>query len=814
MEEVKKNTDKQAFQEEESSFDLMEWVMHFVSHWYLFLIGLFVTLTLSYMQNRKWLPEFKSTATVIIDESRSMMNSAQVLMQGFGIQESYRNVNNQVIMIASYDLMGRVVDSLPLLQTEYISKGRFKTRNLYDSSPIYIETEYVSPEAYGILFKISIKVDGTYTITEEEDRLPKGFKITGRFGELLQNHLMFLTVYDANDTMADEEMYFRFRTKESLIDEFSGRLNLNFVMEGSSILEISMTSQTPQRDVDFINKLCEIYLMSNLERKNDAATNTINFIDEQLEHVSKSLATSEDDLTSFRKKNQLIDVGSLSGELLNKATAYDNELNQIRLKETYLTYLDKYIRTNLSEGAIIAPTSLGLNEPMLMALVQQINDLIIKRSELSEKNMFHAKYTRDIENVKVAINEVVKNMQTSNEIQRQDLNRRLAEVQGQIENLPEKELEMIGIERNYRMNDSYYTMFLQKRAEAQILKASNTPDNNILDRARTIAVTNQGAKSKTTMIFLVLGILLPAGYVVLKELLNNTIRTSKDVEKFCVFPLIGLVRHTNSESPYIVADNPRSSFTEMFRVIRTRIEFLAKRKSDITIMVTSSESGDGKTYFCINMACVYAMASPKTLLVDMDIRKPSVYKRLGVENNVGVSNYLANQCTLDEIIIRPPGAEFDFITAGTVPPNAGELIRSENLVKMFEELRKRYEFIIVDTSPIGVVADAYSFASLSDINLFVIRSNKTNKMFVRNLSNQLKDDNVNQFYSVLNDVEVESSSYSQYYSRKYAYGKSKSYGLGAYGYGYGYGYTSSGSKDKNKKSDAYFEYYQDDKKEI
>ncbi|MDD4198190.1 MAG: polysaccharide biosynthesis tyrosine autokinase [Paludibacter sp.] len=814
MEEVKKNTDKQAFQEEESSFDLMEWVMHFVSHWYLFLIGLFVTLTLSYMQNRKWLPEFKSTATVIIDESRSMMNSAQVLMQGFGIQESYRNVNNQVIMIASYDLMGRVVDSLPLLQTEYISKGRFKTRNLYDSSPIYIETEYVSPEAYGILFKISIKVDGTYTITEEEDRLPKGFKITGRFGELLQNHLMFLTVYDANDTMADEEMYFRFRTKESLIDEFSGRLNLNFVMEGSSILEISMTSQTPQRDVDFINKLCEIYLMSNLERKNDAATNTINFIDEQLEHVSKSLATSEDDLTSFRKKNQLIDVGSLSGELLNKATAYDNELNQIRLKETYLTYLDKYIRTNLSEGAIIAPTSLGLNEPMLMALVQQINDLIIKRSELSEKNMFHAKYTRDIENVKVAINEVVKNMQTSNEIQRQDLNRRLAEVQGQIENLPEKELEMIGIERNYRMNDSYYTMFLQKRAEAQILKASNTPDNNILDRARTIAVTNQGAKSKTTMIFLVLGILLPAGYVVLKELLNNTIRTSKDVEKFCVFPLIGLVRHTNSESPYIVADNPRSSFTEMFRVIRTRIEFLAKRKSDITIMVTSSESGDGKTYFCINMACVYAMASPKTLLVDMDIRKPSVYKRLGVENNVGVSNYLANQCTLDEIIIRPPGAEFDFITAGTVPPNAGELIRSENLVKMFEELRKRYEFIIVDTSPIGVVADAYSFASLSDINLFVIRSNKTNKMFVRNLSNQLKDDNVNQFYSVLNDVEVESSSYSQYYSRKYAYGKSKSYGLGAYGYGYGYGYTSSGSKDKNKKSDTYFEYYQDDKKEI
>lgn len=407
-------------------------------------------------------------------------------------------------------------------------------------------------------------------------------------------------------------------------------------------------------------------------------------------------------------------------------------------------------------------------------------------------------------------------MQTSNDLQKQDLNRRLADVQRQIQNLPEKELEMIGIERNYRMNDSYYTMFLQKRAEAQILKASNTPDNNILDRARTTSVTNQGAKSKTTMILLLLGVLLPAGYVVLKELMNNAVRTTKDVDRYCVFPLIGLVRHTNSQSPYIVSDYPRSSFTEMFRIIRTRVEFLAKRKSDITIMITSSESGDGKTYFCINMACIYAMASPKTLLVDMDIRKPSVYKRLGCENNMGVSNYLANQCTLDEIIVRPPGAEFDFITAGTVPPNAGELIRSDNLVEMFDELRKRYEFIIVDTSPIGVVADAYSFASMSDINLFVIRSNKTNKLFLRNLSNQLKADDVTNFYSVLNDVEVDSGSYSQYYLRKYAYGRNKSYGVGAYGYGYGYGYgyTSGSGKNKGKSSDSYYQYYQDDAKDI
>lgn len=811
MEEETKNRDNTVFQDEESSFNIMEWVMLFIGHWYLFVIGLAVALSMSYLQNRKWLPQFKTTGTVIIDESKSMMNSAQVLMQGFGIQESYRNVSNQVIMIGSYDLLSRVVDSLPNMQLEYISKGRFKTRNLYEWSPIQIQTDYVSPDAFGLLFMINVQPNGLVTITQEDNNLSNGFVVEGRVGQPIQHRLFYITVNSVNSEIRDEVIYFRFRSKESLIDEFSSRLQLNYVMEGSSVLEISLASETPKRDVDFINQLCDIYLVSNLERKNDAATKTINFIDEQLINVSQSLSSSEDNLTRFRKRNQIIDVGSLSSELMGKATAYDTELNQVKLRETYLNYLSKYIKTNLSEGAIIAPTSLGLSEPMLMNLVEQINSLIIKRSELTEKNMFYSKFTQDINNVKHAIDEVVKNMATSIKIQKNDLSRRLKEVESQIQQLPEKELEMIGIERNYRMNDSYYTMFLQKRAEAQILKASNTPDNNILDRARTTSITNGGDRSKTTMIFLVLGLLLPSAFIILKELLNNTIQTNKDVERYSSFPLIGMVRHTTSESPYVVTNNPRSSFTEMFRIIRTRIEFLAKRKTDITIMITSSESGDGKTYFSINLACIYAMASTRTLLIDMDIRKPSLYARIGCQNDIGVSNYLANQCTLDDIITRPPNADFDFIAAGTVPPNAGELIRSDNLIEMIKELRKRYEFIIVDTSPIGVVADAYSFASLSDINLFVIRSNKTNKTFVKNLTTQLKADNIGNFYSILNDVEVDTNNYSQYYSKRYAYGGNKQYGST---YGYGYGYTSSGRKRNKDSSDSYFQYYQDDENEI
>jgi hypothetical protein len=223
-------------------------------------------------------------------------------------------------------------------------------------------------------------------------------------------------------------------------------------------------------------------------------------------------------------------------------------------------------------------------------------------------------------------------MRAGIQIEKNEFNNRNAKVQSEINQLPSKELEMISIERKYKMDDNYYTFFLQKRAEAEILKSSNTPDNNILDTARIMSITNGGTKSKTTMMFLLFGIMIPALIVVLKELLNNTVRSSKDIERNSEFQVIGMVRHTQSFDTLLVPKNPRSAFTEAFRVIRTRIEFIVQRKKNIMIVITSGESGDGKTYFGINLAGIYSMSSPKTILVDMDIRKPSVNGRFNITN--------------------------------------------------------------------------------------------------------------------------------------------------------------------------------------
>jgi capsular exopolysaccharide synthesis family protein len=387
-------------------------------------------------------------------------------------------------------------------------------------------------------------------------------------------------------------------------------------------------------------------------------------------------------------------------------------------------------------------------------------------------------------------------MRAALDIEKNDFNKRYAIVNKEIEELPKKELEMISIERKYKMDDNYYTFFLQKRAESEILKASNTPDNNILDKARVLSITNSGKKSKTTLMFLLFGLLIPTVIVVVKELLNNTIHSTKDVEKNSIFPLIGAVRHTKSTDPLLIVKNPRSAFTEMFRVIRTRIEFIVQRKTNIVVMTTSTESGDGKTYFSINMASIYSMASRKTILVDMDIRKPSINQRFNIVQPNGVTNYLVGQCSLDEVIFQLPKVDFDILPAGSIPPNPGELIRSDKLIVMFEELRKRYDFIVVDSSPIGMVTDAYSLAQLTDVNLFVVRNGKTNKTFFKKLSSQLKLDNIPHLFTILNDVIDDGSRYSRYKLYKYAYL-----------FGYSYGYTG---KKKKGEAEKYLQYYEDD----
>ena len=782
------------------SFNPIEWFFTFLHYWYLFVIAVAIALGLAMLKNRRWIPTYYSQGTIVIKESGTYGSSASALMSGFGVDQGYKNVNNQMIMLGSYDLMSRVVDSLPILNVEYITQGRFKTRQLYRTSPVTIETSHVDANAYGPMFPLEFNKDGSLTIMQpgsEDQPLVEGV----HYGEPVSCEYFTVTIWPTEMMMSSGRIYFRFRSHESLVDEFMGRLQLSFVTEGSTVLALALVSETPQRDCEFLDKLAQIYLLQNLEQKNEVAENSIRFINEQLDNLQSSLQVSEGAMTNFRQENKFVDVNSYAGQLMGRIAEYEQEQMALRLRETYFDYLIKYIHDNIEKDAVIAPTTMGVNEPILVGLVTQLNDLRIQRGELTEKNVYYAKYTKDIDNVKKAIEEVVTSMRASLEIEREDLRNRYAEVEKSIKQLPEKELQMVAIERNYRIDDNYYTFFLQKRAEAEIQKASNTPDNSIMDKARTTAVMNASAKKKTTSTYLIIGFLIPMVLIILSELLNNKIRSPKDVTKLKSFRLIGTLRHAKNQNPTLVRASPRSSYAEMLRAIRTRLEFILRRKDKMTICVTSTESGDGKTFLSTNLAALYAMTGKKTVLIDLDLRKPNIHTKLGLENGDGMSNYLIGDCEFKDILVTNTPFGFDFVRAGTIPPNPGELVHSDKLVHLLQDLRETYDFIVMDTSPIGLVPDAYAIIEQSDICLFVIRCMQTNRSFCQQTLEQIAEvvENHEKVQIVLSDIPTSGRhSYGSGYG--YGYGGYGGYGYGHFGYGgyggYGYGYGENNGRAK------------------
>ena len=772
-----------------SNFNVMEWVFKILHYWYLFVIALIIAFGVAYLQNRKWLPSYYSQGTIIIKETVGYGGSNSVLMQGFGVDAGYKNVQNQLIMLKSYDLACRVVDSLPYLRVEYVTQGRFKKRNLYRESPIEIEPAFVADNVYGLLFQVDFEGDGLIKISSTDEDRP--FTVKARYGEPIECPMFKATVWPTARLIESGKIYFRFRSREGLAQEIMNRISLSFITDGSTVLALGLVSETPARDREIIDKLAEIFLLQNLEQKNEVAENSIRFINEQLSSLQESLQQSEGAMTDFRQENKFVDVSSYASQLMAKISAYDQEMMSMRLRETYFDYLTNYLETNLESGAVIAPTSLGLNDAALISLVQQLNDLRIQRGELSEKNVYYAKFTKDIENVKSMINEIVESMRASLEIEKKDLDKRYAEVEKEIKTLPTKELQMVAIERNYRIDDNYYTFFLQKRAEAEIQKASNTPDNTILDKARTISTVNSKTKRNNNTTAALLGIIIPLVLVIASELLNNKVRTAKDVEKISPFRLIGTVRHAKTQNPTLVRDHPRSSYAEMLRAIRTRMEFICKRKDKMVVCITSTESGDGKTFLSSNLASLFSMSGKKTLLMDLDIRKPNIHTKMGLESGMGISNYLIGDCKLEDTLADSP-FDFDIMRAGTIAPNPGELIHSDKLAETIKQLREKYDFIVIDTSPIGLVPDAYTIIELSDIGLYVIRCMQTNKSFCKQTLMEISEvmDTPEKMQIVLSDIPTEGHSG---YGYGYGYGYS-GYGYGTSSYGYGYGRKRYGDK--------------------
>ncbi len=757
------------------SFDFISWILKILKYWYLFVIGFVLAFGLAYLKNKTWTPTYRTASTILIDETNksSFRND---LTSGSSIGPGLRNINNQMIMYGSYNLISKVVSQMNLTNEVY-TRGRFKNYVHYKKAPVAIEASFIAGHSYGLEFEIKGIDNDTYEIIFHGNDAIPAFTIKGKYGESIQHSLFFIDIQKTEFFINPKfDLWFRFLSKEFLVAQYSGGLSYRLLVEGSSVMEISLLGKVAERDVEFLDILNKTFFNDNLERKNQTAEKAIEFLDNQLAIIKDSISSSVSKLDSYQAQTGIY-TQDKSGSKSKILDELDQRKSEIQLKKNYVNYLSNYLSQKGND--VLADPSTIISSPQLSALINQYNILIADMKMLGPESPIYKKNAGQLEDIKRSLKEAIAMQNNSIKFEEESVQQRYGKTMAEIANLPQQERRFMNYERDFKINDSYYNYLLQKRMENQIQKASNAPDNLIIDEPRVKSIVNYSDKFNTYLLFIAIGLLIPALFVTCKEFFFKfSIQTRDEVEKISNLPILGTIERSNKKEQVVVKYYPKSSFTECFRSLRSRVEYVAKKEKGISILITSTEPQDGKTFIATNLAGIYQFSEAKVIIVDFDLRRPALTKSMNVSREQkGVSNLLAGQVKLDDLIITHPEYGFDFVPAGIIPPNPSELIRSEETKDLLKELNERYDFVILDCSPVGLVSDAYFLARQVDLVLYVVRNEKTNRNFFKTTIKELREDAIDNIAIVYNDINIKSNYYGsrRYYGKNSYYNKHSSY---------------------------------------
>ncbi|HBH48913.1 MAG TPA: tyrosine protein kinase, partial [Bacteroidales bacterium] len=499
---------------------------------------------------------------------------------------------------------------------------------------------------------------------------------------------------------------------------------------------------------------------------------------QQLKGIVDSLESAGIRLQQFRSNNKLIDLskeGSFLFEQMEQLQA-DKALLEINLR--YYNYLLDYIKTHQEAGDVIAPSVVGISDELLNSLVLNLNELSLQlsnyRSSVQENLPQTTALKGQINNVRNTLQENLASLIGASELSMENLNNRIRKIEGEIRKLPLTERQYINIQRDFNINDQIYTFLLEKRAEAGITKASNIADHKILDKALpNNAIRIRPKPSSNYMLSLVVGFLIPLIIIILREFFNNKILGKRDIESATRVPILGSVGHNEKQSEIPVFENPKTALSESFRALRANLHFMLKEKNEKVIAVSSTISGEGKTFCAVNLAAIMAMAGKKTLLMGLDLRRPKIHRIFNINNDTGLSTYLAGRTEYQDIIQPTNVDNLAIVISGPVPPNPAELIGSERLVDFIDSMKKEFDYIVIDTPPIAIVTDALLIKDLINTYVFVIRHNYSDRSVLKLVDELYTRRGVANMSILVNDIQVKG-----YYGYNYSYN-----------YGYGYGYT-------------------------
>ncbi len=773
----------------QDTIDLKAIFRKIASKWWLFLITISLALAAGVALIKTTPKSYEVQAVLRMSEGKRTGFGAnkEEFLKGSGYLKTESELTDEIAMIKSQSNLTKTLKRLDF-GISYYERKNFLTQEEYDYPPFRVKLDSVALQVAGVPIHVQVdtvrktyRVRATgknivlYNVQQEKlmsDFLPVvNIDQTMRIGEPFSAGRLSFTIEFPADRMYERKSDYTFviNSLEGLVRDWGDRTSAEPMSAESNIVVLATSGEVVNKQVNFLNKLMDTYIQDELFKQQNKGRRTISFIDEKIGSVSDSLKSAQQDIQSIRSRGGAFDVNAVANNIMEQRSRLQDERAQWVSKRDYCQQIISKLQNNADGQNVPPPSASGIDDPQLNNLVSEwirvSTDLATQSITTIKTNPVIIQLQRRKNQLQGSVLAGAEGLVQQAEIRITDINSRLSGLGGQVGNLAYNEAALTTKERDFKLSESLYNYLMEKKYEAGIAIASDQVEESIVDPARQASLKPTAPDKKTVLggAFL-LGLLIPLGFILLRDMFNDRIADADELKRISAIPLLATI--PSSKRKRITPDEPKSLLAESFRTARINLQYLNADAKRQVVGMTSSTSAEGKTFCAINLATVMAMSGKRTLLIDADMRRPRTQDYLELPDGPGLSTLLIGECSIDEAIRKSGVQGLDVITAGPIPPNPLELVESPRMAELFSNARGRYDQIIVDASPMGLVSEFKIIIAHVDVTLYIVRQGYTRRGMLRGVNDLFREGKVERIDLILNDVKA------------------------GQGYGDGYGYTT------------------------
>ncbi|RYY40068.1 MAG: polysaccharide biosynthesis tyrosine autokinase [Chitinophagaceae bacterium] len=776
----------QATRSDQTGFNLKEFFLKYLRFLPLLILSVVLSLIIAFFYLRYTSPIFQSKGALVLTEDKAGANPNDKFAQMF-VDDRSKNINNELEYLKSKALMTRVVNALDL-NWQYYAKGKIKELNVYRDAPFRLEAASLKDSTHSFELVIDFIDANTFNVNNNHKRL-------FRVGEYFETPQGRFRVTPAGIPGRNSQYSVRYATVANIVSSLKSGLTVINKAGSSGIIIITVESDNAKMATDVVNRMMEEYRVGTIEDKNAKTRNTLDFLNGRLAIVNREVDSITAQINQYRRVNGLTDVQAQTTSYISRASATDEKVRDLRLQISVLDDITNYL-SNEAHIYDLVPYSLNIEDVTLQAQILAFNTAQAERKKLiSEQNVPRAnpmvKQLEDqLSKTRSNILESLRNVRRAYVANASQLAQVSNSLQGDLSSLPAKEQGFQELKQSLQTKADLYKFLNEKKEEAAISLAATISNTRVLEQAEVNRTPVRPTSGKVRSIALVFGLLIPLLFVLVLEMMDDKITSRTDIERQTAASVLGEIGHASAEDTLVVKPRSRSFIAEQFRIVRSNLQYVLneppRRGKAHVLLITSSFSGEGKSFVSTNMGAVMALTGKRTVILEFDVRKPKILSGLGITKKPGLTNYLLGKATIEEVLVPVEGMENLFVLpCGPIPPNPAELLLDKKLDDLFDYLTSNYDFLVMDTAPVGMVGDAMTLASrYVDMTLYILRQGVTHKKQLEMVNDFYKSEKLPKMNIILNDVKLRAG-YGYYGYGRYGYGYGSSYG---YGYGYGYGY--------------------------